>query len=231
MRYLSAILLQCISVLSFAMGDDDPLTAMVKVDKLETAANELFATTRFEGQAWAGYDLSKLVLKSEIEREDHDTESSDLELLYSRAVAPFWDLQIGWKHDFRPGPERDWLAIGFQGLAPYFFEVDSTLYANDSGESWLDVSLEYELLLTQKLILTPEIEFVVNGYNDEERGAGSGFSSLEAGLRLRYEFRREFGPYIGIHWEKLFGNSADFARQDGEDIDDVYVVLGVRAWF
>ena len=230
-RCTLALLLTAAPGVAIAMGDDDPLVTMAKLDKLETAAGELWSTVRFEGQAWMGYDLNKLVLKSEIEQEDHDTESSDLELLYSRGVAPYWDFQAGWKRDFRPSPQRDWLALGFQGLAPYFFEVDATVYVNDSGDSSLQVSAEYELLLTQRLILSPELELVANGYNDEATGAGSGLSTVEAGIRLRYEIRREFAPYIGVHWEKLFGNTADFARVEGEDADDLALVLGIRAWF
>lgn len=231
LRCCAVSLLASVPGTALGMGDDDPLLAMFKIDKLETAADDLWSTGRFEGQAWVGHDLNKLVLKSEVEQEEKHTEQGDVELLYSRAVAPYWDFQLGWKHDFQPTPERDWLAIGFQGLAPYFFEVDSTLYLNDSGDSSLSFAAEYELLFTQRLILSPEIELVANGYNDYATGAGSGLSSLEAGLRLRYEFRREFAPYIGIHWEKLYGNTSDFARLAGEDKDDLSLVLGIRAWF
>ena len=225
------LLLAVWSQLALAMGDDDPLLAMVLIDRLEAGPAEDPVPQRLEAQAWVGYDVNKLWLKSEVEREGGETESADLEVLYSRAIAPFWDAQVGWRHDFKPSPSRDWLAIGFQGLAPYFFEVDSTLYLGGSNRSSFEVSAEYELLFTQRLILSPEVELVFNGYNDEETGAGSGLASAEAGLRLRYEIRREFAPYIGVHWERSYGNTADFVRDEGGSIDDTYFVIGVRAWF
>lgn len=231
MRHLA--LLVAISIVNtqtaLAMGDDDPLLTMVRVDKLETSPGE--SQARVEAKAWTGYDLHKLYLKTESEIEDGATDSADLELLYSRAVSPYWDLQLGWKRDFQPGPKRDWLAVGLQGLAPYFFEIDTTLYLSDSGDSSLNFSAEYEILLTQRLILSPEVEFVVNGYDDERTGAGSGLASVEAGIRIRYELRREFAPYLGVQWESLYGDTADFARSEGEDRDDIVFVVGVRAWF
>ena len=214
-----------------AMGNADPLLAMLRVDKLEVAVDEDPTPQRFEAKGWLGYDLNKLWLKSEVEREGSETESADLELLYGRAISPYWDAQVGWKRDFEPGPKQDWLAIALHGLAPYFFEVDSSLYLADGGRSSLSFMAEYELLFTQKWILSPELEFDLNGYNDEVTGAGSGLSKLELGLRLRYEIRREFAPYIGLHWERLYGNTADFARADGHDTDSLQFVVGLRAWF
>jgi len=216
---------------SQAMGKDDPLLTMVMIDKLEFGLTDESIPQRLEMQAWAGYDLSKLWLKSDVEREGGNTDSADVEVLYGRAISPYWDVRVGWKHDFEPTPSRDWAAIGIYGLAPYFFEVDSTAYINSSGQVSLDLSVEYEVLFTQRLILSPEIEAVINGSDDSDTGSGSGVSSIEAGLRLRYEIRREFAPYIGVHWERSYGNTADFDRVKGEDIDDFYVVVGIRAWF
>ena len=224
---LLAVVPACVS----AMGEDDPLVGMLRFDKLEIAVDEDPTPQRLEAKGWLGYDLNKLWLKSEVEREGGDTESADLELLYGRALSPYWDVQLGWKRDFQPRPQQDWLALGLHGLAPYFFEVDTTLYLADGGRSSLAFMAEYELLFTQRWILSPEIEFDLNGYNDRETGEGSGLASLELGLRLRYEIRREFAPYVGLHWERAYGNTADFARDRGEDIDELQFVVGFRAWF
>jgi len=148
-------------------------------------------------------------------------------------VAPFWDLQMGLRHDFRleDGPSKNWAAIGLQGLAPYFFEVDAALFVGEGGDSAMRLEAEYELLFTQKLILTPEIEMDFYGQNDPANNTGTGLSDMEAGLRLRYEFTRQFAPYIGVHYEKKYGNAADFARINGEEVSFTSWVIGVRAWF
>jgi len=151
--------------------------------------------------------------------------------LYSQAVATYWDFQLGLRKDFKPTPDRSWVVIGFQGLAPYFFEVDTALFVGESGRTALRFEVEYELLFTQRLILTPDIEINFYGQSDEDNGVGSGLSEVEVGLRLRYEIRREFAPYVGVNWFKQYGNTADFAKNSGENVDDAQWVLGVRAWF
>ncbi len=138
-----------------------------------------------------------------------------MQFLYSKAIARAWDFQLGVRHDFEPSPSRSWAAIGFNGLAPYFFDIDAAAFIGESGRTTLRFEAEYELLFTQRLILTPDIEINIYGQNDPDVGIGSGLSDIEAGLRLRYEIRREFAPYIGINWSRLFGNTEDFARIAG----------------
>ncbi|OMH31784.1 copper resistance protein B [Motiliproteus sp. MSK22-1] len=225
------LLLSGLGQTAFAAESDDPLLFSLQFDELEirdAEDNEPFA---WDVQGWLGYDLDKFYFKTEGERADGETESSELQLLYSKAVAPFWDMQIGLRQDFSPGDSQSWVVFGVQGLAPYFFEVDTALFIGESGQTGLRLSAEYELLLTQKLILSPSLEVNLYGKNDQERGIGSGLSDLEAGLRLRYEIKREFAPYIGLNWEKKYGDTADFASEDGESSDDLQVVLGVKAWF
>ncbi len=123
------------------------------------------------------------------------------------------------------------MAIGFKGLAPYFFDIDAAAFIGESGRVALRFEAEYELLITQRLILTPDIEINLYGQNDPEVGIGSGLSDIEAGLRLRYEIRRQFAPYIGVNWTRLFGNTADFARIAGEKSSETQLVIGLRAWF
>lgn len=185
----------------------------------------------WEGQAWVGTDLDKLWLRSEGERLGGRTESADLEVLYGRAVSPWWDLVAGVRHDFEPGVSQDFLAFGVQGLAPYKFEVEATAYLGKSGQSALRLEAEYETLLTNRLVLQPLVEFEAYGRDDAERGIGSGPSSAEAGLRLRYEIVRQFAPYVGIVREWTFGRTADLRREEGEAPHDTRIVAGIRLWF
>ncbi|MBY4677584.1 copper resistance protein B [Marinobacterium arenosum] len=214
-----------------AATEDDPLLGMLNIDQLEWRDADDGSLLSWDVQGWVGYDLDKLWLKSEGERLAGRTESAELQLLYGRAVAPFWDLQLGLRHDFKPAEPQQWLAFGLQGLAPYQFEVDATAFIGEGGQSALRLEAEYELLLSQRLILSPEIELNLYGEDDASRGIGSGLSDLELGLRLRYEIRREFAPYIGLNWERKFGDTADFAREEGESTDDLQAVIGIRAWF
>jgi len=214
-----------------AGGKDDPTLGMLMIDQLKQRKGDNDNSQILDGQAWLGKDLQKLWLKFDVERSSGETEEMELQALYSKAIAPLWDVQVGVRQDFQPTPSRTWAVIGLQGLAPYFFEVDAALFVDGSNRSAFRFQAEYEMLLTQRLILTPEFEFNLYGQNDRELGTGSGLSDFEAGLRLRYEVRREFAPYIGVNWGKRFGNSADFARDEGEDTDEVQWVVGLRAWF
>ena len=223
----------CLSVAdnARASAEDDPLLLMGILDQLEmrdtSGDNALF----WSAQGWIGKDLRKLWFKAEGERAGGETDEAEVQFLYSKAFARYWDLQFGVRHDFEPSPSRSWAVIGVQGLAPYFFETDIALFVGDSGRTALRFESEYELLLTQRLILTPEIEVNFYGQNDVDIGIGSGLSNLEIGLRLRYEIRREFAPYIGVNWSKLFGNTAEFARTAGRDTSEAQLVIGFRAWF
>jgi len=216
---------------ALAGSKDDPLLTKALIDELEVRYADEADPWVLNGQAWVGKDLQKLWFKAEMERADGETEEAELQALYSQAIAPFWDVQFGLRQDFQPTPSRSWGVIGLQGLAPYFFEIDTALFIGESGRSALRLEAEYELLFTQRLILTPEIEINFYGQNDVDLGIGSGLSDIETGLRLRYEIRREFAPYIGVIWNKSFGNTADFARNEGKDTDDLLWVIGVRAWF
>lgn len=185
----------------------------------------------WEGSAWIGTDLDRLWLRTEGEREDGRTASSELEVLYGRAVSPWWDVVVGVKQDFRPADSRTWAAFGVQGLAPYKFEVSATAYLGESGQVAASIEAEYELLLTNRLILQPLVEASFSAKDEPEYGNGSGLNKVEAGLRLRYEINRRFAPYVGVVHERLFGGTADYHREAGEDSRDTRVVAGVRVWF
>ncbi len=218
-------------VMALAASKDDPLLSMLMVEQLETRSTDGPDPFVFDGQLWIGKDLNKLWIKAELERVDSETEEAELQALYSRAIARFWDLQVGWRRDFRPKPERDWLAVGVQGLAPYYFEVDAALFVGEGGRTAARIEGEYEFMFTQKLVLSPELEINLYGKDDPALGVGSGLSDIELGLRLRYEIRREFAPYIGINWNRKFGQTADYARAAGEDVEDTQIVAGIRFWF
>lgn len=185
----------------------------------------------WDGQGWMGGDLDKLWLRTEGERVDDTTEAADIELLYGRAVARWWDVVAGVRHDFDPGPSRAWVAIGIVGLAPQKFEVEATAYLGESGRAAAQLEVEYDMLLTNRLILQPLLELNASSQDDPERGLGSGVTTVEASLRLRYEITRQFAPYLGLVYERAYGETADFRRTEGEDVDDTRVVAGLRVWF
>ncbi len=217
--------------LSFAGGIDDPLLSLLIIDQLEVRETNGSSPIVWDTEGWIGKDLHKLWIKAEGEYAEGRVEEMELQALYSRAIAPFWDLQFGWRRDIRPTPQRDWLVFGLKGLAPYFFDIDSALFIGSNGRTAARLQAEYEILLTQRLILVPDIELNFYGKEDSATGVGSGLSDIESGLRLRYEIRREFAPYIGLNWTRLFGQTADFARAEGTDINDLQFVAGIRAWF
>ncbi len=214
-----------------AGGESDPIVTQLKFDQFERRSTQGDNFNVIEGEAWAGKDINKLRLKFEAEFTDDETESVETQLVYSRAISPFWDVQAGYRRDIYPKPENDWLVLGFIGLAPYLFEIDAALFIGESGQYGARLEAEYELMLTQKWVLVPEIEINAYAEDDEAAGIGSGFSDMELGLRLNYFINRQFAPYIGINWEKKFGDTADFARDEGEDTDDVQYVIGIHSWF
>ncbi len=205
--------------------EDDPLLTMFVMDRFEVLDNS--ENTRvWEGSFWIGYDLNKLYLYSDGEATADGLETSQNELVYSRAIAPFWDAQIGLVYDKNADASRTWGEVAISGLAPYYFETRVALLFNAEGNIGLRLDAEYEILFTQKLILTPSLEADFYTKDDPKMSLGSGLSNIEAGLRLRYEIRREFAPYIGITWEKTFGNTRDF-----NPIDETNFLVGVRFWF
>lgn len=211
------------------MEDDAPF-GMMFLDMLEWRDTDNASTQAWELNAWYGTDYNKLWLETEGERADSQEEGR-VELVWDRIVAPWWSLQSGVRHDFGEGPSRTWLDLGIQGLAPYFFEIDAAFYVGEQGRTAARFSGEYQMLITQRLILQPELELNWYGKNDPENGIGSGLADVDFGLRLRYEIMREFAPYVGVLWERKFGRTADLVRHEGEDADDVMFVAGLRAWF
>lgn len=206
--------------------------ATFMAERLEVGASDDSEGYLWDLQGWYGGDINRFWWKSEGEGEfGEEAEGAELQALYSRAMTPFFDLQAGVRYDIRPEPERAHLVLGVQGLAPYWFEVDAAAFLSDEGEVTGRIEAEYDQRITQRLILQPRAELNLSAEDIPELGIGAGASSIEAGVRLRYEIRREFAPYIGIEWEGRFGQTKDFARAVGEDSDETRVVIGIRSWF
>lgn len=210
---------------------DNGIYSMVQFNRLEIFDADEGSGGEWEGQAWIGTDLHKLRVRSEGERTNGHTEAADVELLYSRAVAPWWDVVAGWRHDVSPGDARDYAAVGIVGLAPYKFEVEATAYVGQGGQTAARIGVEYETLLTNRLILQPLVELNAYGRDDARRGIGGGLANAEAGLRLRYEITRRFAPYVGLVRSWSLGRTADLARAAQERTADTRLVAGVRIWF
>ena len=212
------------------LGDQHNFSSLM-ADRLESVVTDEATSVTYDLQAWFGRDYNRAVFKAEGEVDDGKLASAETELLWGRALAAYWDTQLGVRYDSGEGPERTWLAFGLQGLAPYWFEVDATGYVGDGGRTAFSVEAEYELLLTQKLILQPRAELDWYGSSDAERGIGSGLSEATVGLRLRYEIRRELAPYLGVEWASKFGETKDLARAAGENATATRFIAGLRFWF
>ncbi|MCB2063588.1 MAG: copper resistance protein B [Novosphingobium sp.] len=182
-------------------------------------------------QGYYGGDLDKFWFKSEGEGSfGEKPEAAEVQGLWSHAIGPWWDLQAGIRQDLT-GPNRTHAVIGVQGLAPYLFEVDATAFLSTTGDFTARIEAELDQRITQRLILQPRVELNLSAQDIPELGIGAGLDTAEVGLRLRYEFAREFAPYVGIEQEWKLGGSADYARVLGEGTSATNFVIGVRFWF
>ncbi len=211
--------------------DDDPLVGMFLMDELEWQGASPDDALAWNVSAWLGHDTGRLLFRSEGELTDRDVEASRSELLWSKPVAAWWDLVGGLRQDAGTGPGRTYGLIGVQGTAPYRFHIEADLFGGERGQVGTRLESKYEILLTNRLILQPRAELQAFGKDDVATGIGSGLSQLELGLRLRYEIRREFAPYVGVEWSGKFGDTADFARDADGSIRDTRFVAGLRFWF
>lgn len=185
---------------------------------------------RWDAEAWFGGDIDRLVVKTEGEGA-RSVDNAEIQVLYSRAWDHVTDLQIGIRQDIEPNPSRTYLAAGFETLLPYWFEAEGALFVGERGQVLGRLGGSYDFQLTQRLVLQPRAELNFAVKNDSAIGLGSGLSDAELGLRLRYEIQREFAPYIGVSWERKFGDTADYARGGGERAESTSFVVGLRAWY
>lgn len=221
---------------SAAQVMDRAIYTYVALNELEYAPGLEQEPVAMDAELWTGGDYNRLWLKAEGEHSTVESEGEyEIQALYGRFVAAFWDAQVGVRLDAaRSGgatETRAHLALGLQGLAPYWFEVESTLFVSQDGDVSARLEAGYDLLFTQRLILEPEFESTVAIQEVPEWGTGSGINDVELSARLRYEVVRELAPYLGISWHRRVGETADLARATGEDVSETALVLGVRAWW
>jgi copper resistance protein B len=188
---------------------------------------------RWDGEGWIGTDMNRIWLKSEGFSDSKRISDGDHEALYDRPIPRmrYLDGQVGVRADLDSGPTRVWAAFGIEGLAPYFFEFAPTLYVRDDGHVAGRLTGSFDLLLSQRWIVQPEAELNFYSKDDPGRRLGSGLSDADAGLRLRYEVRRKFCPYIGFAYNGKYGDTANYSRQAGESTSDPRFVFGLRLWY
>ncbi|HET8711528.1 MAG TPA: copper resistance protein B [Spongiibacteraceae bacterium] len=214
------------------MGDD-PLLAKLQLDQFETAHSigEGTNSVAWDGRFWLGRDLDKLWIRSEGDHGRGGVGEGDVESFWGHAIAPFWDVMLGMRHDLGDGPTRNWAALGVQGIAPYDFETEATFYVSSSGRSALRLKASQDWLFTQRLVLQPEFDLNAYARSDPDREIGAGISDLSLSLRLRYEISRKFAPYIGFNWVRKIGVTADYAHENNQSVADRQIIAGVRIWF
>lgn len=210
----------------------DIRTGVVIIDRLEATFGEGADGYVWDAQGWYGGDIHRFWWKSEGEGAiDGELETGEIEALYSRAFTPYFDFQAGVRQRYTPEADRTDLVVGVQGLAPYWFEVDVAAFLSNEGEFSARAEAEYDLRLTQRLILQPRAEINLSAEDVPELAIGAGLTNAELGVRLRYEIRREFAPYVGIEWSSNFGDTRDYVEANGEDAEATRLVFGIRAWF
>ena len=218
--------------MSSAPEHHEPLIGHVLVDQLEYGFKEGQNDVAWKADAWYGGDYSRVWMKTEGDyAPSGGLEKAEVQLLYSRLLGYYWDLQAGLRHDFRPDPSRSYAVLGLQGLAPNYFEVDLQGFVSNKGDVSARLEAEYDLLITQRLVLQPRFETDVAVQEVRELDVGSGINDVELGLRLRYEITRKFAPYIGVAWERKLGETAGLARRAGEDVETFRLLTGLRLWF
>ena len=209
--------------------DDDPLLAKVQLDNFESVhSSDGTSGQLWDGRLGVGHNLDKLRLRSEGSHSKGRIEEGDVEALWGHAISPFWSLMAGMRHDPGTGLTRNWAAFGFQGIAPYEFEFEATVYAGSSGSRAFRLKTSGDWLFTQKLILSPELDLNAYGRADPRRELGAGVSDAPVSFRLRYEFSRKFALYIGYSWVRTFGTTTDMAHTAGRPVFDRQILLGVR---
>lgn len=202
------------------------------VDRAETRVGDGQDGYVLDVQAWYGGDIDKLWFKGEVEGDwSRKPEHAEVQALWSHAINPWFDLQGGVRQDLQTGPDRTHLAIGVQGLAPYWWEVEGTLFLSNKGDMTARAEAEYDLRITQKLILQPRVEAELSAQDIPELGLGWGLTNASVGARLRYQLSPLFAPYAGVEFERAFGGTRDYRKAEGDNSGDLNLLVGVRAWF
>lgn len=227
-KYLFALLIFYLPAICLAHAEDDPLLWSTNFDAVEISRNNFI---HVENDTWIGKDLKKLWIKVDVEKHKGQAESAELQVLYKQAIAPNWDVQIGLSKDFESLSDHTWGLIGVTGLSPYFFEIDAALYFAEKGRVAFRLDAGYEILFTQRLRFTPELELNFYGQNETQNMTGSGLSSAELEFRLSYHLTREFASYIGVSQKSFHGNTAELRRNFGEEARDSRWLVGFEWWY
>ncbi len=215
---------------------DDQIRWFLFFEQIEFVSTSETDAAVWDVQGWVGGDYNKIWFKSEGDRaNDAGTGGFEVQALYSRLITPYWDFQAGVRYDRQlgsgPSLDRVHFVFGFEGLAPYWWEMEPVLFISEDGDVSARLTATYDMLLTQRLILQPRVEINLAASTVEQWGVGSGLNDLSIDLRLRYEIRREFAPYLGVRWFQRFGKTADLARSEGENIVELALLGGFRIWF
>lgn len=212
----------------FAM-DDDQVFYFIGAEIDAADADEGTLVT-WDGNAWAGGDRQKIWLEFEGEALGDEVEDAEIQLLYSRPIADFWDFRAGLRQDLEPDTTT-YAAFGIEGLAPYRFETEAKLFISEDGDVSFRFEQDYTIQLTQTFVAIPHLEMNAYAQDVESRGIGAGFSDLEFGLQFRYEITRKFAPYLDLVYERDLGETASIADNLGDDTEEFTARFGVRAWF
>jgi copper resistance protein B len=212
---------------------DDMVFAHVLFDQFEGRTNGSGNEFRWDGQGWVGTDMNKLWIKSEGFVDKATVSDGDHEFLYDRPIprTRYFDAQAGVRADLDSDPSRVWAAVGVEGLAPYFFDLEPTFYIRDGGHVAGRINGSWDLFLTQRWVVQPQAELNFYSKDDPARQTGSGFSDIDTGVRLRYELTRKVNPYVGWAYNGKYGNSALYTRQAGEATSNSSFVFGLRVWY
>lgn len=207
-------------------------TSTLWIDRLEYRAVNGGDGYAWKAQAWTGGDIDRFVLATEGEGEfEHGLERAELSARWRHAIDPWFNLELGVRHDFRPGPQRTYAMAGISGLAPYWIEVEGQLLVSNKGDVHARIEAEHDMRITQSLILQPSAEINIALQDVPELGIGGGIERLELGARLRYQVSRKLAPYVGVNWERKLAGTADHARANGEKVSAVSVLFGIHTWF
>lgn len=244
MRIRTLLLASCLMLPMSAFAADD-MGGMTADEMKKEHGGEIFhmfrsetdygggnngAVASWDVKGWIGTDEDKIYLKTEGEHKDGKLESAEAWALYSRNIATFWDAQVGVRYDDKP-KSTTYLTLGFNGLAPYWFETEAHLFVSDKGDVSARLREENDFLVTQKLILQPYFEFNAYAQDVPEQDVGAGISDGKIGLQTRYEFTRKFAPYVDVHYGRKFGETASIATSNGESKDEVVAAVGLRLMF
>nr|WP_161420915.1 copper resistance protein B [Pseudomonas syringae] len=210
---------------------DSAINSYFLADKLEWQDANDGSALAWDLSGWIGGDIDRLLLRSEGERTNGKTEEAEIQALWGHSISTWWDVVAGARQDFKPGAPQTWAAFGLQGQAISDLDIEATAFIGEAGQTAARLEADYDLQLTSNVVLQPTAELNFYGKNDPQRGNGSGLSTSEFGLRLRYEITPQFAPYVGVSWDRSYGKTADYAREDDEDTQDARLVVGVRMWF